>query len=142
VSAILEDKGDEVFTVAPGAVVLEAVRLMDALAVGSLLVVDGNRAVGILSAADVLSRVIAARRPCEETLVSEVMTIDMPAIAPATPIEVAMSIMTRTRRRHLPVIRQEDGEIVGLVSIGDLTKWLISDKSARIRDLINYVVRP
>jgi len=141
VAAVLRDKGDYVFSVSRATRVLEAVRLMNVLEIGSVLVVEGRDVVGILSDRDVLNRVVAERRDPETVCVDEVMTTALPAVGERTSIAEAMWLMTERRRRHLPVLGDDD-RVVGVISIGDLTKWVIQDKDARIQDLLGYITRP
>lgn len=137
VSAILADKGSSVATVAPGATVAEAVALMNERSIGSLLVTEGERLVGIFTERDVLRRVVAARRDPDQTLVRDVMTDDLIVISPTTEVEDAMRIVTDRRCRHLPVV--EGRKLVGMISIGDLTRWTIRHQQAEIQDLVSYM---
>lgn len=137
VSAILADKGSDVATVAPGATVAEAVALMNERSIGSLLVTEGDRLVGIFTERDVLRRVVAARRDPDTTLVRDVMTDDLIVISPTTEVEDAMRIVTDRRCRHLPVV--EGRKLVGMISIGDLTRWTIRHQQAEIQDLVSYM---
>lgn len=139
--AVLRRKGDTVFSVPGSASVLEAVRLMNVLDIGSLLVAEGRELIGILSDRDVLNRVVAERRPPESVRVAEVMS-ELPSVSRRTTVAEAMWLMTHRRRRHLPVCDDDGHEVIGVVSIGDLTKWLIEDKEARIVDLLSYITRP
>lgn len=137
VSAILADKGSSVATVAPGATVAEAVALMNERSIGSLLVTEGERLVGIFTERDVLRRVVAARRDPDQTLVRDVMTDDLIVISPTTEVGDAMRIVTDRRCRHLPVV--EGRKLVGMISIGDLTRWTIRHQQAEIQDLVSYM---
>ncbi len=135
---ILQTKAHQgVLSISPKAPILEAVdRLCDAH-VGALLVMDQTRPVGILSERDLLTRVLLRRRDPVHTRVADVMTRDVVAIrSDATPDE-AMAIMTERRCRHLPVL--EDDSILGILSIGDLVRWVSRAQARQIQTLEEYV---
>ncbi|BCW93337.1 MAG: CBS domain-containing protein [Acidobacteriota bacterium] len=137
IAAVLREKGSKVYTVAPGATVLEAARAMDAHNVGSLLVVDGDKPVGIFSERDLMRRVVVAGKDPAKVKVREVMSRDVWVVEPDTRVKEAMAIMTERRCRHLPVV--EKGKVVGLISIGDLVRWISKDQEFQIRMLENYI---
>lgn len=139
VQAILEDKGHEVVTVEASATALEAVARMNEAGIGSVVVVDGDRTVGIFSERDVLVRIVSRRRDPATTPVKEVMTTTVVSIGPQTTVGEAMHIITERRCRHLPVF--EGGRLVGMISAGDLTRWVVRDQEGRINDLETYVMR-
>jgi len=134
---ILEEKGSTVHSVEPEASVLEAVRRMNQHRVGALLVMDGDRPVGIFTERDVLKRVVDTGKDPGRTRVADVMTTDLVCVRPETTVHEAMAVITERRCRHLPVL---DGErLSGLVSIGDLTRWLVKDQHIQIRDLVDFI---
>jgi len=135
--SILEEKGPVVHTTTPEATVLEAVRAMNDRCIGSLLVTDGGRVVGIFTERDVLRRVVDAGRDPKTTKVAEVMSREMVAIHPEATVEETMAVMTEKRVRHLPVMRGE--ELLGMVSIGDLTRWVSRLQQHHIKDLVDYI---
>ncbi|MCE7927507.1 MAG: CBS domain-containing protein [Dehalococcoidia bacterium] len=137
VSAVLADKGRQVYTVARGESVREAVRHMNDNGVGALLVLDGADPVGIFTERDVLRRVVGVGRDPDNTRVADVMTTDLVVIEPSTPVDQAMAIMTHQRCRHLPVV--EEHEVVGLVSIGDLIRWISFNQEVEIQYLVDYI---
>lgn len=141
VSRVLEGKqrGGEIEAVSPGASVAAAVRQMNQRGIGSLLVMEGERLIGIFTERDVLVRVVDAARAAAEVVVRDVMTARVLTIEPDTTVEDAMRLMTEHRCRHLPVV--EDGHVVGLISIGDLTRWLVIDQQNKIQDLEGYIMR-
>lgn len=139
VSEILSDKGSEVASIGPDSSVLDAVEEMNRRGIGALLVMQGARAVGIFTERDVLVRVVAASRDPSTTRVSQVMTHDLVAISPETTVHDAMVTVTNKRCRHLPVI--QNGEVLGMVSAGDLTRWVVRDQENHIKDLEIYVMR-
>jgi CBS domain-containing protein len=135
--AVLADKGAKVHCVVPGATVLAAVRKMNEEHIGALLVCDGSDVLGIFTERDILCRVIDSPRDPATTTVAEVMTTDLVAVSPDTQVEEAMAVITEKRCRHLPVI--DGGNLVGLVSIGDLTHWVSRHQEVHIRDLVNFI---
>jgi CBS domain-containing protein len=138
-SSVLRHKGPQVQQVSPAASVLDAVRQMNAQRIGSLLVTENDRVVGIFSERDVLSRVLDQGKDPAETPVAEVMTTDVVTVSPSTTVEDALSVISEKRCRHLPVM---DGDsLLGLVSIGDLTRWVTRHHEAHIQDLVKYITR-
>lgn len=135
--AILDFKGPAVHSIAPEVTVLEAVARMNEKGVGALLVTDGDRPVGMFTERDVLKRVVDARRDPASTKVAEVMSHELVVVHPEVTVEEAMAIMTERRCRHLPVIHGDD--IVGIVSIGDLSRWMSRRQANHINDLMSYI---
>jgi CBS domain-containing protein len=137
VASILERKGRQVHTVGPEAIVYDAVALMVRQNVGSLLVTDDGRIQGIFTERDFLRRVTLQDRQPKWTRVRDVMTERVIVVEPHTTIEDCMSIMTRERIRHLPVVEHE--RVVGIISIGDLVKHLSSEREVEIRYLTEFI---
>lgn len=135
--AVLAHKGATVHCVVPEATVLDAVRKMNQEHIGALLVRDGPEVVGIFTERDVLCRVLDSGRDPKSTAVEEVMTREIVAVSPGTGIKEAMALITDKRCRHLPVM--EGGELKGLVSIGDLTRWVSRHQEGHIQDLVNFI---
>jgi len=135
---ILEVKGRDVWTITPGATVLDALRLMADKDVGALLVTEGERLVGIISERDYARKVILAGKTSKDTLVEDIMTRKLFTVHPDQTVEECMTTMTDQHIRHLPVM--ESGKLVGLISIGDVVKWLIEDKVTTIKGLENYIL--
>ena len=135
--AVLAHKGSKVHCVVPDATVLDAVRKMNEERIGALLVRDGAEVLGIFTERDVLCRVLDSGRSPESTRVREVMTEEIVAVGPDTGVKEAMAIITDRRCRHLPVM--EGGELKGMVSIGDLTRWVSRHQEGHIRDLVNFI---
>jgi CBS domain-containing protein len=140
VEHILRIKGANVHAVPENASVADAVDVMNGHRIGSVLVVDGSELHGIVSERDVLHRVIAEGRSPKATYVHEVMTRKLWTVSPEMPIHEAMALISETRCRHLPVI--DDGTLVGLVSIGDLTAWMVRELKMEIVDLASYIHGP
>lgn len=137
VSGVLAEKGRQVYIIARTATVSEAVREMNEKGVGSLLVMEGRRPSGILTERDVLRRVVDADRDPALTRVGEVMTREVAAIDPSWHVEDAMRLMTDRRLRHLPVVDGE--ELVGMISIGDLLRWVTINQEDHIRAMTDYI---
>ncbi|MFZ5561200.1 MAG: CBS domain-containing protein [Pseudomonadota bacterium] len=127
----------QVHSIWPSATVLEAITLMADKGIGALVVCDGEQVVGIVSERDYARKVVLMERSSYNTEVSEIMTADVLTVTPAHSNEYCMKLMTDKRLRHLPVL--EDGKLVGLVSIGDLVKDIISDQQSMIRELERYI---
>jgi CBS domain-containing protein len=137
VRTILDDKGRQVYRIAPGATVAEAVRAMNEAKVGALVVVEGERPVGIFTERDVLVRVVADGNDPGAMRVGDVMTRQLVVILPTTTVREAMLIVTEKRCRHLPVV--EEGRLAGMISIGDLTRWMVRGQQHQIDQLMSYI---
>lgn len=135
--AVLTHKGTKVHCVVPQATVLDAVHKMNHERIGALLVRDGADVVGIFTERDVLCRVLESGRDPRTTPVGEVMNPEIVAVDPDTGVKDAMAIITEKRCRHLPVM--EHGDLKGLVSIGDLTRWVSRHQEGHIQDLVNFI---
>jgi CBS domain-containing protein len=139
IAKVLELKGRAVQTVAPETMVLAAVHQMNQHKIGALLVVDRGRPVGIFTERDVLVRVVAGGLDPKATPVNEVMTRSPVVIRADVTVAEAMMVITERRCRHLPVI--DDAGMCGLISIGDLTSWMVRDQQRTIEDLHDYMAR-
>ena len=137
VAQLLQDKGHVVWTVAPGATVYAALSLMADKNVGALVVVEGARVVGILSERDYARKVILRGKLSKDTLVREIMTDKVYFLHPEQTIEECMALMTAERVRHLPVL--EGDQLVGIISIGDVVRVVISEKEFLIKQLEHYI---
>lgn len=136
---VLLQKGDQVHTIEPTATVLEAIRRMAAKDIGSLLVTDAGRVAGIFTERHYARNVFLKGRSSPQTTVGEVMESMVVCIRPDQSVEEAMALMSDKRVRHLPVM--ENGRLLGLVSIGDLVKAIISDREFVIEQLEHYISR-
>ena len=136
-TAILEKKGREVHSVGPEVTVSEAVKAMNDHHIGALLVVVAGRPAGMFTERDVLVRVVAVDRNPATTLVAEVMTRDLVVVGPETTVEEAMAVCTQKRCRHLPVM--EDDEVLGMISNGDLSRWVSESQGTEIQELVRYI---
>lgn len=137
-AAIVGDKGREVFFVVPDDTVYHALEEMADKNVGSMLVLDDGRLVGIISERDYARKVILVDKRSKQTLVAEIMTTTLITVEPSCTVTEAMSLMTNERVRHLPVL-DEDGELVGVISIGDVVKAVIADQLELINQLEQYI---
>lgn len=137
VKHILESKGNDIYSIEPGRSVLEAIKMMAEKGIGALLVMDGAELEGILSERDYARKVILQGRSSRDTEVREIMTDKVFFTDPGCSIDECMSLMTEKRIRHLPVIN--DGEVTGVLSIGDLVKAKIEEQEFQIRELERYI---
>jgi len=138
VAEILRSKPDQtVYSIAPGASVFDALRLMADKNIGSLLVVEEGKIAGIFSERDYARKVILMDRSSKQTAVREVMTSSVMYARPDQTNEECMALMTDNRLRHLPVI--DNGRLLGLLSIGDLVKDIISEQQFTIEQLQHYI---
>jgi len=135
---ILAEKGPSVLTIRKDASALEAAELMNEHKVGSVLVVTDGMIDGIFTERDVLRRIVAARRDPTTTRVAEVMTTELACCKPETSIDEARSFMRNKRVRHLPVI-DDDNNVHGMISIGDLNAWRLDGQEMTITYLQEYL---
>lgn len=134
---LLSLKGPEVFSIAPDAKVIEALRGMAQKDVGALIVMEHGRIVGILSERDYARKVILHGKSSEDVTVREIMTSDVVTVDPGMSVEECMALVTQRRIRHLPVCEGE--RLIGVLSIGDLVKEVIADQEQTIRQLESYI---
>jgi CBS domain-containing protein len=137
IDAILGQKGSEIFSVSSDATVYEAIDLMANKNVGALLVVQDGRLLGMISERDYTRKVMLRGKRSRETQVREIMSSDLTIVTTREPIENCLRMMTDKRIRHLPVV--EGDTLRGIVSIGDLVKWVIASQSAAIAHLESYI---
>lgn len=137
VRQLLADKPAEVFAVAPEAPVVEAIRLMADKSIGAVLVLRGEALAGILSERDYARKVVLQGRSSADTPASAIMTAQVVTVGPDTPVTACMQLMTERRIRHLPVV--EGGQVVGVISIGDLVRAVIADQQLELEQLQRYI---
>jgi CBS domain-containing protein len=137
VRLVLKQKDQNVWFVSPDACVYDAIEIMADKHVGALMVVSESTLVGVVSERDYARKVILQGKSSKQTQVKEIMTSPAISVAPEQTVEDGMRIMTDKHIRHLPVV--EDGKILGVVSIGDLVKWMISAQQETISQLHNYI---
>ncbi len=137
IDAILGQKGGEIFSVSPNATVYEAIDLMASRNIGALLVVEHGALLGMMSERDYTRKVMLRGKRSRETQVREIMSSDLTVVTPREPVENCLRMMTEKRIRHLPVVEGET--LRGIISIGDLVKWVIASQSATIAHLESYI---
>jgi CBS domain-containing protein len=134
---LLANKPKGVVSIAPDENVLEALKLMADHDIGALVVLDGEKLVGILSERDYARKIVLLGKSSRDTLVREIMTHRVLCVSPSQMVDECMELMTQKRCRHLPVI--EDKHVIGILSIGDLVKETISEQLETIHQLESYI---
>ena len=134
---LLEQKGHSVWTIDPDATVFDALAKMAEKDIGSLIVIDDEKLIGIITERHYSRNVILKGKTSPGTLVREIMEKNVIHVRPEHPVELCMALMTEKRVRHLPVV--EDAKVIGIVSIGDLLKFLISKREFDIDQLEHYI---
>jgi CBS domain-containing protein len=137
IDSIMNQKPREIWSVSPDATVYDAIAMMADKNVGALLVVEGGKLVGILSERDYTRKVMLRGKRSRETQVREIMSTGLTTVEPKAGVDDCLRFMTEKRIRHLPVV--QDGEIRGVISIGDLVKHVISVQSATLDHLERYI---
>ena len=134
---LLGNKTPEIFAVAPGDSVIDAIRLMAEKGVGAVLVMEGSRLAGIVSERDYARKIVLHGRSSSDTSVRDIMTAEVVTVRPQDTVEHCMQVVTEHRIRHLPVV--EDAQVVGVISIGDLVKAVIEDQKVQLDELQRYI---
>ena len=137
VGDILQTKGREVWTIPPATIVFDALRIMADKNVGALVVLDGAKVAGILSERDYARKVILHGKSSRELEAGEIMSATVYFVSPEQNIEDCMALFTNKRVRHLPVL--QDGQLIGIISIGDVVKAVIAEQEYTIKHLENYI---
>lgn len=137
VRQLLETKSPDIVSIGPDAPVIEAIRLMAERRIGALLVMEGPTLAGILSERDYARKVVLQGRSSKDTPVRDIMTAEVKTVAPTDSTEHCMELVTNSRIRHLPVM--EGGQVVGMLSIGDLVKAVIEMQRQDIDELQRYI---
>jgi CBS domain-containing protein len=137
VTHLLDAKGRHIIAVAPDSSVFDAIKLMAEQAVGSLLVMNDDELLGIVTERDYARKVILKGRSSENTTVAEIITGNVWTAWSAQTVNDCMELMTERRIRHLPVV--EDNRVIGMISIGDLVQAIISDQQEAIEQLEHYI---
>lgn len=134
---LLDSKGRDVLTVTPEHKVLEAIEQMEDISAGTSVVMDGGEVIGIFSERDVIRKVILEGKSPSEITVGDIMSSSLTTVTPETSLDECMQLMTNKRIRHLPVL--QDKMLCGIVSIGDVVKYLVVEKDFKIKNLESYI---
>jgi len=138
IAHILKSKTDHrVYTITPTTSVFDAISLMAEKNIGALVVLEGEKVVGMITERDYARKIVLMARRSQETTVREVMSAPVMFVRPAHSSEECMALMTEHRRRHFPVM--DEGKLIGLISIGDLVKDIISEQKFTIQQLEHYI---
>ena len=134
---LLDSKGRDVLTVDPDTSVREALEKMEDISAGTVVVMEGGAVVGMVSERDVIRKVVLQGQKIDKVKVREIMSTDLTTITPETLLDDCMQLITEKRIRHLPVLC--NGSLCGIVSIGDVVKYLIVEKDFKIKNLETYI---
>lgn len=137
VKQLLEHKGHDIVSIAPDQTVYEAIKRLAERQIGALLVIENNKLVGLISERDYARKVVLKGKSSKDTLVRDVMIRDLICVKPEASVDECMTLMTEERVRHLPVL--DKGELIGIVSIGDAVRQIISERDFTIRQLEQYI---
>ena len=137
IQTLLKNKGYDVWRIAPNASVYEAIHLMAEKEVGALIVMEGAKLVGVFSERDYARKIILEGRSSENTKVAEIMSGDVFTARPDNKIEECMAMMTEKRIRHLPIL--DGDEVIGVISLGDLVKYIIAEQRFVIEQMERYI---
>ncbi len=137
IGSVMQHKSGVVWSTGPNATVFEAIEMMAEKEVGALVVMDKGELVGIVSERDYARKVVLQGRLSKETPVADIMSSPVVCVSPKHTVGECMRVITDNRIRHLPVL--QNGELVGVVSIGDLVNWVIREQDATIRHLEAYI---
>ncbi|RDI42586.1 CBS domain-containing protein [Aquicella lusitana] len=136
-SSLLQDKGYTIHLISPDVTVYECAKKMNLLGIGALLVMEDDKLIGIVSERDIIRKVISCNCEVGKFKVADIMTTELVTVTPSTSVAEAMQLVTEKRFRHLPVI--ENGKLIGIISIGDLTRWTMLAQKNEISSLTKYI---
>ncbi len=137
IKQLLEYKGNEIITISPESSVYDAIKIMADHHIGSLMVMENDRLLGIITERDYSRKVILKGKSSPDTAVKDIMSTNVLCTKPDQTVEEAMALMTEKRVRHLPVV--ENSNVIGIISIGDLVKTIISEQKYIIEQLEHYI---
>ncbi|MFQ5634913.1 MAG: CBS domain-containing protein [Gammaproteobacteria bacterium] len=137
VKELLAVKGNDIWSIRPDATVYDAIHLLAEKEIGALLVLEGEAIVGVISERDYARNIILKDKSSKGTLVKDIMTTEVVTVGPGQGVGDCMTLMTNKRIRHIPVL--DEGQLVGVLSIGDLVRAVIADQQSTIVDLEKYI---
>ena len=140
VSKVIEKKGSDILSVSPDSIVFDAIEKMAERSAGTALVMEGDQLVGLISERDFIRKIYLQNKCGQGVKVSEIMSTELTTVSPDELLENCMAIMTEKRIRHLPVV--EEGKVVGVISIGDIVKFMAEQKESEIKNLQSYISGP
>jgi CBS domain-containing protein len=137
VAHLLKMKGNDIFSISPDATVRQALEKLVEKNIAGLVAMEDGKLVGIFTERDYARKVVLKGKSSKDTLIREIMTENVISVGPQTSIDECMAVMTDRRIRHLPVL--QNGAVVGVISIGDLVKFIIEDQKYTIKNLESYI---
>ena len=137
IDTLLKDKGKDIWSIGPQETAFKALEIMAQRNVGALLVIDKGKLVGIFSERDYARKVILKGKSSKDTTVGELMTQDVFYASPENTLQETMALMTAKHIRHMPVLK--DGRLIGMVTLGDVVKQIISEQKFTIKELEKYI---
>jgi len=137
ISELIQSKGGSVWTVSPETMVFDAIQMMSDKNIGALIVVEGGKMVGMMSERDYTRKIVLKGKSSKSTPVREILSEKVVSVTPETTVQECLRLMTQSRIRHLPVLKEE--ELQGIISIGDLVNWVIQAQSTTIQQLETYI---
>jgi CBS domain-containing protein len=135
-----EKKSEEIWTISPDTIVYRALQLLSEKGIGALLVMEKEKLVGIVSERDYARKVILEGKSSKETLTKEIMTAKLYVVSPENTVEECMALITEKRIRHIPVVEKKTNRVLGVISIGDILKAIISEQKILIENLSSYIM--
>lgn len=135
-----EKKSQEIWSVTPETIVYRALQLLSEKEIGALLVMENQKLVGIVSERDYARKVILEGKSSKETYTKEIMTEKLYVVSPDDTMEECMALITQKRIRHIPVVDRKDNRVLGVISIGDVLKAIISEQKILIENLSSYIM--
>lgn len=136
-SVLLKEKSQKIQTITPDESCYHCSTLLSQFGIGALLVMESDKVSGIISERDIINKLVSKKLDAEKVKVSEVMTRNVLTVTSKTTVQQAMEIITEKRFRHLPVV--DDGKLVGIISIGDITRWVMLQQQQEITALTGYI---
>lgn len=140
VSKVLAKKGSDILSVSPDTLIFDAIKKMAERSAGTALVMENGQLVGLISERDFIRKVYLQDKCGQEVAVKEIMSVELSTVTPEEKLENCMVTMTEKHIRHLPVL--QDGQVVGILSIGDIVKHMAEEKDFEIKNLQSYISGP